>query len=246
MEHWRRIQLLLGGAALIPIVVLIAFNSSWLLGVVMALLVVIAFIAWIYIDRQRRAQSFQRMIEANHLTFLRTLNHHRHDWMNELQVLYGYIRLKKYEKLPHIVDKISENMAKDSHVSRLGDPSLALYLHSFRTVCNTLRLDVRVEGEVNVADLPIDVKQVSELVIATLNHFRFAVKPSPFGEPETLILTFRRTETELLVRIDTKDKSAMDELGAKLKISSPAPLSEFGECGEGDAVYVQFRVPFHT
>ncbi|MFD2880227.1 Spo0B domain-containing protein [Paenibacillus rhizoplanae] len=60
----------------------------------------------------------------------RTLNHHRHDWMNDLQVLYGYIQLGKPDKSVQCVERIKERIALDSRIAKLGVPSLVFYLQS--------------------------------------------------------------------------------------------------------------------
>ncbi|MDP4095653.1 Spo0B domain-containing protein [Paenibacillus sp. P96] len=55
------------------------------------------------------------------------LNHHRHDWMNDLQVLYGYIRMGKYDKSAECVERIKERAAQDSKLSKLGIPALIFF-----------------------------------------------------------------------------------------------------------------------
>lgn len=82
----------------------------------------------------------------------RTLNHHRHDWMNDLQVLYGYIQLGKPDKSVQCVERIKERIALDSRISKLGIPSLVFYLHSFRTYSSTLELEVQIEEGLQLDD----------------------------------------------------------------------------------------------
>ena len=71
-----------------------------------------------------QAQAIIRNVEQ---TAIQMLNHHRHDWMNELQILYGYIQLGKLDKTVGSVERIKDRMATESRISKLGIPSLVLF-----------------------------------------------------------------------------------------------------------------------
>lgn len=56
------------------------------------------------------------------------LRNQRHDFMNEIQVLYGYIQMNKHEEALRYLKKISEENANISYIYNLGDKFLGYIL----------------------------------------------------------------------------------------------------------------------
>lgn len=140
------------------------------------------------------------MLENARASAIRTLSHHRHDWMNDLQILYGYLRLNKPDKAAEIVDRIRERMENDSRVSGLGNTELATYLLSFRTISDQVRLDVKVAEGLSLDRLPLNSEMLSASLIGLVNAVRFrAVAPSS-GE-NVLRMSMFRTDEALHVEL---------------------------------------------
>lgn len=143
---------------------------------------------------ERRQQAAVWQVEQ---TAIQMLNHHRHDWMNELQILYGYIRLGKHDKSVQCVERIKERMQQDSKLSKLGIPSLVFYLHSYRTLNHSLQLEVEIVDHIQLDRLtPAMADNLTEAVIRTVNAFQQEEK-SARGEDRLLTITFMQQEHEL-------------------------------------------------
>jgi sensor histidine kinase regulating citrate/malate metabolism len=166
--------------------VLIWPSKLWLTAVFLVWLIAAA-IYWIRTERKDHAQRTARTIQTLQTSAIKTLNHHRHDWMNDLQVVYGYIRLKKLDKTIEYVEKISERMAMESSISKLGVPSLISYIQSFRTISNSLELQVKINGDIHLNEITAEADQIAETLIHTINAYRFAVKAS-YGNAAVLTL----------------------------------------------------------
>lgn len=137
------------------------------------------FVVYVIKDRAVQARKAERRISSNQLTFLRTLNHHRHDWMNEVQVLMGYIRLKKYDNLMGYVDKIKDRMLQESQISRLGVPSLILFLQSYRTMSATMELEVEAaEEHLDLSKLSLPVEPLTQFMVDIIQWFKVNTKPT--------------------------------------------------------------------
>ncbi|MBB6674252.1 Spo0B domain-containing protein [Cohnella nanjingensis] len=143
--------------------------------------------AWLAAERRAERAKTERMLARAQRSAIETLSHHRHDWMNELQILYGYLRLQKLDKAVAIVDRIRERMDQDSRISRLGSAELASYVLSFRTMCDTLRLDVSVEDGVQLDKEDPLAEAFAQSVIGLINAFRFRAVAS-YGEQNVLAL----------------------------------------------------------
>ncbi len=102
---------------------------------------------------------------------LRLFNHYRHDWMNDIQILMGYVQLKKYDKLLPLMEKIKEKVRQESYVSKLGIPSLIVHLLTFQAEVKELRLEMALEEEIHLQEL-VEPQEAADAVIAMLALFR--------------------------------------------------------------------------
>ncbi len=81
---------------------------------------------------------------------IRVVNHHRHDWMNDLQVLLGYIQLNKPDRLRAYIDELQDKLYRESLVAKLGDQTLIAFLFTFRADDHPLTLTVRPVRDINL------------------------------------------------------------------------------------------------
>lgn len=187
MERLATAKYFAAGSVLLPsAAVLIWPSRMWLLAIFL-LWVIGAAWYWIRAERKEQAERLTRTIESMQTLSVRTLNHHRHDWMNDLQVLFGYIRLQKQDKTIEYVEKIRERMSNESSIAKLGVPSLITFIQSFRTVTNSLELQVNIKGEVYLNECAVESDKIAETLIQTINAYRFSVKQD-FGNPAVLRL----------------------------------------------------------
>ncbi|CAG7655300.1 Spo0B domain-containing protein [Paenibacillus allorhizosphaerae] len=100
-------------------------------------------------EQTRAGAGLSETSEAD-LRLLRLFNHYRHDWMNDIQMVMGYIQLKKVDKLSDLMEKIKEKVRVESCVSKLGIPSLIVYLLSFQAEVKELQLLIRLEEEIHL------------------------------------------------------------------------------------------------
>lgn len=199
MKSWKWIAAGAGLTSVIPIAWMV-WKPTLAAGAVLTAWVIAAsvFGAWLFRRmEERRAQAIVRNIEQ---TAIQMLNHHRHDWMNELQILYGYIQLGKLDKTVASVERIRDRMATESRISKLGIPSLVFYLHSYRSFSSNLQLDVEVVDQVQLEDKvsPQAAESITEAIIQTVRAFQLSGKAS-WGEARQLTLTFMQQEHELIV-----------------------------------------------
>jgi len=217
MNRWQTLRLYGAGSILLPAAALVIWQEHvWIHAVFVAWTMLAAW-AWVVTDRREQAERNARTAQALQTTAIRTLNHHRHDWMNDLQVLYGYIRMNKLDKTVECVEKIRERMTAESRIAKLGIPSLVLFVQSFRTVTNAMQLHVEAADDINLAELPLDGEGAAEALIDTINAYRFAVKPTG-GEAARLTVTMQRDERHLHVLLQYEGELlSSEELHDKIK-----------------------------
>ncbi|MGG6313504.1 Spo0B domain-containing protein [Paenibacillus macerans] len=160
---------------------------------------------WAYVRHIRKKEAAERkhLLESVQRTASATLGHHRHDWMNDLQILYGYIQLRKIDKLADCVERIKARMAVESKISRLGIPSLVFYLQSFREVNGSVMLEIDIEDELQLGGLlmPDDAEELTDAIIETVRAYQYTGRSS-WGETLQLKMSMYREGDEVMVRFE--------------------------------------------
>lgn len=142
VRSWKRMQVLSGTMVLVSIFAVIwlaAMERCWwtlafaLAGFVFAIAGRMQ-LRTIRKDDPSREDPWRIMVD--------TINRNRHDLMNDLQVLYGYIGLKKYDKLHEFMDNIKLKAVRESQVAKIGPPELTAFLFSFENRYRHIHLDL--------------------------------------------------------------------------------------------------------
>ncbi|KPV58077.1 hypothetical protein QJ48_18635 [Paenibacillus sp. A3] len=144
---------------------------------------------------------------------LRLFNHYRHDWMNDIQILMGYVQLKKYDKLLPLMEKIKEKVRQESYVSKLGIPSLVVHLLAFQAEVKELRLEMALEEEIHLQDLA-QPQEAVDAIMAMLACFREEGGDSK-DEENVLELRLARLKDRLKLTARYEGKYAAQRLQLK-------------------------------
>ncbi|WP_159881166.1 Spo0B domain-containing protein [Paenibacillus puerhi] len=153
-------------------------------------------------DEHRRhsaASEAAGLASEQDLRTLRLFNHYRHDWMNDIQVLMGYVQLKKYDKLPGMMEKIKDKVQQESLISKLGIPSLILFILAFQAEVKELRLEIRMNEEIRLDELP-GRGDVASGIQRLLEGFRAEAASSPYSDDNRLELVW--TKGDRILRLD--------------------------------------------
>jgi hypothetical protein len=189
--------------------------------------------------RDRQTSQEQLMIDL--------INHYRHDWMNDIQLLFGYISLKKYDKLDDCMDKIRSKAQQESSAAKLGIPSLVAFFISFRLHYHHLSLELEMEQDINLGALPLDNEQVSQLVRETVKLFdKFALPLS--DEPNVLSIQFDLEDDALLFDLIYRGGFNETELqnGITALVGSfSADFARMEEEYKVNEAVITIQLPFH-
>jgi hypothetical protein len=191
MKQWntRRLismGLILGGLALMILAKAVPVRAGLVLPVAAGILFLL----------QEEKRVWQQRSDVR---MLRMLAVYRHDWMNDIQVLFGYIRLQKYEKLLDYMDKINAKVHQESCVAKLGVSSLTAFYYAFRTQDQPLDLEFEFDEEIQLSQLPIRAEHVSTLIRRAVERFAECAVPDRVGEVNRLSLAFDVEDDGLLL-----------------------------------------------
>lgn len=173
--------------------VLVIANLGFVFNVTAALFMIAAVFIWYKADRKQLQEHEARLLQARDQEILRALGHYRHDWMNDLQVLFGYISLKKYEKLGPYLEKIKSKLGEESHISNVGHTSLSLLLMSYRMYCQNFDLQLSLDKSIRLNTIPLRPDRLVSIVRSGLDLFRQSTEPPASAEPNVLELRIMTT-----------------------------------------------------
>lgn len=198
MKHRFTVPAIAAALSVACLMLMYFFHST---GVFIFLALCLLCIFWGYVKYVKKQADAERrqLLESVQRTATATLGHHRHDWMNELQILYGYIQLGKYDKLAACVERIKERMAADSKVSRLGIPALVFYLQSFREMNGSVQLEVCIQDDLQLGELLTaeDAEKFTDAIIEAIRAYQYTGRSS-WGEILQLRLSMYREGGEVL------------------------------------------------
>ncbi|OBZ09858.1 hypothetical protein A8L34_21570 [Bacillus sp. FJAT-27264] len=244
MKSWKRVIWAVMSSAALPLGLVYWRTSLFtclLLGIWVAAVLVFTWSQTRrHYERELHLQE-QRMQEAA----IRTLGHHRHDWMNELQVLYGYIQLGKPDKSVQCVERIKEGIALDSRIAKLGIPSLVFYLQSFRTYRSSLDLVIRVEEGLQLVDklTPETGEELTLIVMQTIRAYQYSGLAAQ-GDSRILELGFRQDGGDILISFESEGGHGNPEL-LRVQIDNIVQGKTMrAEQFKPGKAYVELRLPF--
>jgi stage 0 sporulation protein B (sporulation initiation phosphotransferase) len=195
-------------------------------------------------------QQLEARLEAQRDAYLQellqTVSHIRHDWMNDMQVLFGYIQLEKYDYLLPYMEKIRLKLQNESSLAKLGVPSLVAFLLTFRTECRAFELELEFPEEVNLGQLPLNAETVERAVRFALGAFRRHALENA-GEPNALSLEFAKEDDALLLDFAYNGQYAGAQLKRELENDLAAAVPGIGieACElEDRLVSLAIRLPF--
>jgi stage 0 sporulation protein B (sporulation initiation phosphotransferase) len=181
--------------------------------------IILLLLAWIGMSLKRNRQLMKLLTETKETQYgeiIRTIDHHRHDWMNDVQVLFGYIQLNKQEQLLAYIEKIIDQIRREGLISKLGIPFLVAYLISFRASTNALLLHVRLEQEIPLARLGELGIRVAQSVLALVESYKSAAVHGE-GDANQLSITMNIWDGQLFIGLEYDGISDIERLRDNLQ-----------------------------
>jgi stage 0 sporulation protein B (sporulation initiation phosphotransferase) len=189
-------------------------GNLWVL-VSITILILVCMVIGLKWKRQQE-KLLTEMKEKKDLELIRTLDHHRHDWMNDVQVLFGYIQLNKREKLLAYIERLGDQMKREGLISKLGIPFLVSYFISFRASTNLLVLNVNLDKEISLAGLGEQGSRTAQLIITIVEAYRCAAGIGE-GDANTLSITMDMADQQLFIEFEYNGKYDIEQLSGNLR-----------------------------
>lgn len=177
---------------------------------------------------------------------LEVLSYQRHDILNHMQVLLGYLKLGRYEQCEEYINRFIQSAHRDSLVSALGHDELAAFLLTFNAFHKNITLEVEIPVPFSFSEMQNGGENVCQWILSLVkaigNH-----NDNNCGEPGHLILTMHKDGDCLLISTDYN--GVLDE---KWEESFSALKKKATQCGgqlinyeyRERELYIDWEVPF--
>lgn len=235
---WRAIVLVIAAAAMSGVLM----STHFVMTLVALVVLVLAAVSWTIAERRVLLVKVDELQQDKDSELMRALSHYRHDWMNDLQVLFGYISLKKYDKLAPYLEKIKSKLSEESHISNIGNVSLSLLLLSYRQYSQNFELIVTLDPTLKFNMLPIRQDRLAYSVKEGLQLFQQAALPSSSEEQNTLECSFVTSSEHIQLiyqytgLIDPTIEEALTQWKQRLQDRDGSRLEHVMEDGQVDVI----------
>jgi len=88
-----------------------------------------------------------------HWETIEVLKHSRHDWLNKIQLIKGYLDLNRLEEVHKVLDEILVETKNNSNLDRLNLPSFSQLLYTHNWSSTSFFLEFEVEEAISI---PLD------------------------------------------------------------------------------------------
>ncbi|MCI3923629.1 Spo0B domain-containing protein [Paenibacillus sp. TRM 82003] len=148
-----------------------------------------------------QGSEWDKQREDQRQLWIDTLSHARHDWLNDLQLIKGYLQLKKFDKLTECVDMLKQRLAYEGKTARLGHPGLVEAILTYKTKPRPY-IFTTIVGETIDYRLTTASGDTAEFAVRRLlEAFEAAAGKGPSGSDNELECAFDREDEDGSIRM---------------------------------------------
>lgn len=118
------------GLSLFFSVVIALVSNQWIITSAATCTIAALLVSAFVYQRHMRIQE-ERIVLNKDEQFIRAYRQKRHDWMNDLQLIFSYVQLKKLDKLSMCVENIKTKLKEEGKLLSLKLPSLQQFLLTY-------------------------------------------------------------------------------------------------------------------
>ncbi|MEJ8545722.1 Spo0B domain-containing protein [Brevibacillus borstelensis] len=157
---------------------------------------------------------------------LTVLNRQRHDWLNHVQVLLGYLRLGRPEEGEAYLKRVSELAMQESMLARLNCSMLSVFFLTFNALNKDMLIEVDVCSHVDLALTALDEKALFDTVSGIVCTVNKHLEKNLF-EPASMQVSLFKGERGIHFRFDLAGKiraSGIVELEKLVRDGNEGPV----------------------
>lgn len=205
-------------------------STGWLISAGIVFLIAAAILKERVWDRKREPHIDDDVVDW--------LNVKRHDWLNHIQVIAGYLSLKQHDRLRAYLTHVQSEVEQESRICHLGYPPLSRYLLEH---CLMKQQGVIFNVYI-LKKFMIETEQLGERLLKTMKEIEQMVQKSrntASSEAFIIEMTISPQEKEIVLYIDLPETSRLngDDWFALCEKASTKPGKVFFKQGTSATEY---------
>ncbi|OEF98033.1 hypothetical protein BHF71_03155 [Vulcanibacillus modesticaldus] len=136
---------------------------------------------------------------AKNEELIQVLRKYRHDWLNHLQIIFGYATLKKSEEIISYIKKINHSSRREAIISSFNNVNLAAYLLKLTLDYQELFIELELEESVPSKEKYVDGDLVLVILKKFVDIFNEAVTKN---EDQKLYISISGTNNYLIIKLE--------------------------------------------
>lgn len=143
------------------------------------------------------------------------LKYQRHDFMNHMQVLLGYLKMEKYAACEEYIQLLVNQAARESIIDRLDYPKLTSFLLSFNAKYSEVELEVEISKPFSLHQVTDNMVFLGDFIISLVLLYRKYAADNG-GEPNKLELTLTLIQGMLVITADYAGRLCAEKINEEL------------------------------
>lgn len=168
---------------------------------------IVLLIAAVTVQRKRYSQDKHDDTDD----MIACMNIKRHDWLNHIQVMKGYLSLNKHDRLQSYLNHVLNEVEQESCICHLGYTPLSRYLLTHNMLAKDILLDIHI-----MHGLKVENDRQGERLLNTIKeveHFLHHTCGTLLGEPLKIGITLAPHEKDIMLYVDLPEQPLLsDEL----------------------------------
>ena len=162
----------------------------------------ILFLLWKLRQQQQlvvRIHALEKKLEKNNDHIISLLRNYRHDWLNHMQVILGYVSLKKLDNISGYINHVHQEAVQHTLISKLQGKNLAVFLYMLPLQYPKIQVQLELSEELTYIDF-----QKEDWILETLQGFFDRLHDHSVDEHQihSVILDMNRLENRFVVNIE--------------------------------------------
>jgi len=156
---------------------------------------------WFRIQKKRKPKEkdWTYNLDCNK-KILQLMKIYRHDWQNHLQIILGYVSLKKYDQIPKYIAKVNQFAKQLSIMSSFNNTSLSVFLYMIPVNYPKLSYELEItEG----AQILTKENSFDDLVLRSLKSLLdIFYETLEYNLTHNLIITLTSSNDKVIINIE--------------------------------------------
>lgn len=205
---------------------------KWVL-IILLILVIVQQIL-IFQNKKKYRYHIANYEDKSNKEIVQLMQIYRHDWQNYLQIIFGYITLKKYDQIPIYIEKINGINKQHSIIGSFNNVALAAYLFklpiNYPQLSYELEIDDSMEILAKVNDkgrlILEEMERIIDLIYLTIKD----------NNNHHLIISMTSIDNKIIINLEYEGN--IDEIFEELLLLKDSFASMAG--------YEQFLIDLHN